>query len=343
MLFQEFKEELFKGVEMSEHLRLYHTTDDRYKGIIFDQSYQLVLGNFPIPEEIIVEPDQVQNLDFPLKVYHSVEGTLIRLFYHNDEWHMATSSRLDAYTSFWSNRKSFGKQFEEYIHTISGTPLEVFLCSLDPKISYFFLLPTTGVNRIGKVEDESHLNIYLVGVQIDKEIRLVDSDSEVGKNVWSYLEHTLVENYQELSELVEKNPMIRYSEKLDKIQKFMSKAYAERCKLRNNSQDVVSRYFELLRQDHEQALKFRSMYPEANLEFYSRQLNTIVGYIHKNYYNRYVKKEYTIVPKIYFGIMKKCHEKYLQNREKTTPEQVYNLILEQDTKTILSLIRNFSF
>lgn len=344
MLFQEFKEELFKGVEMNEHLRLYHTADDRYKGIIFDQSYQLVLGNFPIPEEIVVSSEESQTISFPLKVYHSVEGTLIRLFYHNDDWHMATSSRLDAYTSFWSNRKSFGKQFEEYIEEISGTlPLDVFLCSLDPKISYFFLLPTTGVNRIGKPEDESQPKIYLVGVQIDKELRLVDSDSEVGKNVWSYLEHTCVENHQELFELVQKNPMIHYSEKLDKIQKFMSNDYSERCKLRNNSQDVVSRYFDLLRQDPEQALKFRSMYPEANLEFYSRQLNTIVGYIHKNYYNRYVKKEYTIVPKIYFGIMKKCHEKYLQNREKTTPEQVYHIILEQDTKVILSLIRNFSF
>jgi len=339
-----FKEELFKGVEMNEHLRLYHTIDDKYKGIIFDQSYQLVLFNFPIPEEVVVEStDQLSNLelDFPLQVYDSVEGTLIRLFYFKDEWQMATSSRLDAYTSFWSSHKSFGKQFEEYVEDISGTPLEVFLCSLDRSIAYFFLLPTSGVNRIGKAEDEKDKKVYLVGTQSEGKIHL--ADSSLGSNVWSYLESITVNHLEELLELTVKNPLVYYSSGLDKIQKFMSRDYTERCKLRNNSQNVVGRYFELLREDSDQAEKFRSMYPEANLEFYSKQLHTIVGYIHKNYYNRYVKKEYTIVPKIYFGIMKKCHEHYLETREKTTVEQVYNIILEQDTKLILSLIRNFSY
>jgi len=335
-----FKEELFKGVEMNEHLRLYHTTDEKYKGIIFNQSYELVVRNFPIPVEVVVDSETV--IEFPLKVYKSVEGTLIRVFYHNDEWHMATSSRLDAYTSFWSNQKSFGKQFEEYVESISGTPLDVFLCSLDQSIAYFFLLPTSGVNRIGKSKDDTEKCIYLVGVQKNGKLELADSES-VQQNLWSYLEHATVIHAEELLELVQENPVIHYSENLEKIHKYMSKAYLERCKLRNNSQNVAGRYFELLRQDPEQATQFRSLYPEANLEFYSRQLNTIVGYIHKNYYNRYVKKEYTIVPKIYFEIMKKCHERYLETHEKTTSVQVYNIILEQDTKVILSLIRNFSY
>lgn len=334
-----FKEELFKGVEMNEHLRLYHTIDDKYKGIIFDQSYQLVLSNFPIPEEVVVEPKT--QLEFPLQVYSSIEGTLIRLFHYANDWQIATSSRLDAYTSFWSSSKSFGKQFEEYVEEISGTELDVFLCSLDPSLAYFLLLPTSGVNRIGKTEDEEVKRVYLVGVQKEGKLRL--ADSSLGTNVWSYLESITVNNFQDLLELTGKNPLIYYSPNLDKIQKFMSRDYADRCKLRNNSQNVAGRYFELLRTDTDQATKFRSMYPEANLEFYSKQLHAIVGYIHKNYYNRYVKKEYTIVPKIYFGIMKKCHERYLETREKTTAEQVYNLILEQETKMIMSLIRNFSY
>jgi hypothetical protein len=335
-----FKEELFKGVEMSEHLRLYHTTDEKYKGIIFNQSYELIVSNFPIPEEVVVEPET--KFEFPVKVYKSVEGTLIRVFYYGEEWHMATSSRLDAYTSFWSNHKSFGKQFEEYVECISGTPLDVFLCSLDPSMAYFFLLPTSGVNRIGKSRDDTEKCIYLVGVYKNGKLELADSES-IQPNLWSYLESTTANSIEELLEMIQENPVIHYSSDLDKIHKYMSKGYAERCKLRNNSQDVVGRYFELLRQDPEQATKFRSMYPEANLEFYSKQLNTIAGYIHKNYYNRYVKKEYTVVPKVYFEMMKKCHERYLETREKTTSVQVYNMILEQDTKVILSLIRNFSY
>jgi hypothetical protein len=337
-----FKEELFKGVEMTEHLRLYHTTNEKYKGIIFNQSHELVVSNFPIPEELVVEPGVDVNLEFPLKVYKSVEGTLIRVFYYDDEWHLATSSRLDAYTSFWSNQKSFGKQFEEYVESISGTPLDVFLCSLDRSMAYFFLLPTSGVNRIGKSKDDTKKCIYLVGFQKNGKLELADSES-VQPNLWSYLDFAIVNEVEELLELIQDNPVIHYSSELDKIHKYTSRDYSERCKLRNNSQSVVGRYFELLRQDSEQATKFRSMYPEANLEFYSKQLNTIAGYIHKNYYNRYVKKEYTVVPKIYFEIMKKCHQRYLETHEKTTGVQVYNIILEQDTKVILSLIRNFSY
>jgi hypothetical protein len=340
-----FDESLFKGVDMNEHLRLYHTTDDKYKGIIFNQQHQLVVSNFPVPEEVIVEAGEsnIANLKFPMELTHSVEGTLIRLFYYNDEWQMATSSRLDAYTSFWSARQSFGKQFEEYVEAITGTPFEVFLCSLDTHQRYFFLLPTSGLNRLGKTHDEPVKRIYLVAVQTADNKMLYGSDLPGERNAWSYLVQTLVESNEELLDCCQRNPMIYYAPNLEKVVKYVSVEYAERCKLRNNNQDIIAQYFELLRTDPEQATQLRASYPEANLEHYSKQLNMVVNYIHKNYYNRYVKKEYTIVPKVYFEWMKRCHEQYLQTREKTTVQQVYQMIIKQDPKRIISLIRNFSY
>lgn len=337
-----FKEELFKGVDMNEHLRLYHTTDNKYKGIIFDHTHQLVMGNFPVPEEIVVDTDGA-NISFPIDLTHSVEGTLIRVFYYGDEWRMATSSRLDAYTSFWSARHSFGKQFEEYIEAITGTPFEVFLCSLDTSCKYFFLLPTSGLNRLGKTQDEPVKRVYLVAIQTNEDKIMYGSDLLEEKNAWSYLVHTTVDSLEELVDCCQRNPMIYYAPNLEKVVKYISSEYAQQCKLRNNNQDILSQYFELLRTQPEQATQLRAAYPEANLEYYSKQLNMVVNYIHKNYYNRYVKKEYTIVPKIYFEWMKKCHEHYLQTREKTTVQQVYQMIIKQDPKRIISLIRNFSY
>ncbi len=329
---------------MNEHLRLYHTTDDKYKGIIFNQQHQLIVSNFPVPEEVVVQgKPEMLGLSFPLDLVHSVEGTLIRLFYYNEEWHMATSSRLDAYTSFWSARQSFGKQFEEYVETITGTPFEVFLCSLDIQQKYFFLLPTSGLNRLGKVQDEPVKRIYLVAVQTADNKLLYGSELPEERNVWSYLVRTMVDSWEELLECCQRNPMIYYAPGLEKIVKYVSAEYAQQCKLRNNNQDILAQYFELLRTDPEQATQLRATYPEANLEHYSKQLNMVVNYIHKNYYNRYVKKEYTIVPKVYFEWMKKCHEHYLETREKTTVQQVYQMIIKQDPKRIISLIRNFSY
>lgn len=330
---------------MNEHLQLYHTTDEKYKGIIFDNHQKLVMTNFPVPEEIHL-PGMQQELaskaSFPMKVYPSTEGSLIRVFYHQNEWHLATSSRLDAYTSFWSSRESFGKQFETYVEAISGTPLDVFLCSLDPTLGYFFLLPTHGANRLGKTQDEPEPKIYLVGVQTADQqlLRGEELENRLERNLWSYFEAVQMESESELIEWVQKQPVIRYES--DRILKFVSDDYLRRLNRRSNNVNVIDQYISLLRTSPEEALEFRAMYPESNLEFYSKQLGLIVGYIHKNYYNRYVKKEYTIVPKTCFEFMKACHQHYLETREKTTPEQVYKIILSQNTRKIVSLIRNFS-
>lgn len=341
-----FNEESFRGVDMNEHFKLYHTIDGKYKGIIFDHDYKFQLNNFPIPDEVILSSAGLSELDklsFPLTVYKGIEGTMIRLFYANEDWNMATSSRIDAYTSFWSNHKSFGKQFEEYIEEITGTPFDVFLMSLNPLIAYFFLLPTSGSNRLGKSEEDPQKQIYLVGIQVDGKLKLVHSSDGLEHNAWSFLESCSIRNVQELYEQCEHSPLVVYHPDLIGITKYVSETYATRCKLRNNCQNVVARYFELLKQNPEEATQFRVMFPEANLEFYSQQLSRIVVYIQKNYYDRYVKKEHIIVPKVYFEIMKKCHERFLQTREKTTTERVYHIILEQDAKLILSLIRNFSY
>jgi hypothetical protein len=343
--FTQFEEQLFRGIDMNEYFKLYHTNDETYKGIIYDHNHKLVACNFPVPEEVVLTPETAQNISYPVHVYKGVEGTLIRVFYYNDEWHIATSSRLDAYTSFWANHQSFGRQFEEYVESITGTPFDVFLMSLDTSLIYFFILPTQGANRLGKVEDELEKHIYLVGIQAEGKLELPDS-KRLEKNAWSYLESYVIQNAQDLLDQSEQTPLIYYhlndQSNEFKIIKYISELYALRCKLRNNCQNVPERYFELLKQDPTQATQFRSMYPESNLEFYSKQLSYVVGYIHKNYYDRYVKKEHVVIPKIYFQIMKKCHERFLETHEKTTPTVVYHIILEQDVKLILSLIRNFS-
>ena len=277
-----------------------------------------------------------------MTVYPSTEGSLIRVFYYKDEWHLATSSRLDAYTSFWSSRQSFGKQFETFVEMISGTPLDVFLCSLDPTLGYFFLLPTHGSNRLGKTQDDPEPKIYLVGIQtVDQQIlRGEELENRFERNIWSYFEKTCIESESELTEWVQTQPVIQYES--DRILKFVSDDYTKRLKRRSNNVNILDQYISLLRTSPDEATEFRAMYPESNLEFYSKQIGLIVGYIHKNYYNRYVKKEYTIVPKIYFEIMRACHKHYLDTREKTTAEQVYKIILAQDTRKIVSLIHNFS-
>lgn len=345
-----FSSDSLKGVEMTEQLKLYHAKDDTFKGIILNHKDEHVMKNFPIPQDYIFPADIEQFVSnvgsdiYPLQVFAAVEGTLIRVYFYNNHWHISTSSRIDAYTSFWSIRQSFGSQFEEYVTEISGTPLEVFLCSLDKDKKYFFLLPTTGTNRLGKlfVEDEVK-KIYLVGYEDQNQNIICGSKLDYEHNVWSYLDQYSVESLEQLQHVVheQQQNVIMYIK--DKVVKCVSEEYKKRCDLRNNEPNIIYRYIELLKEQSEYLEDFKQMYPEVNFSGYvERRLFLMSKYIHSNYIARYIKKEYVLLPKIYFHIMKKCHQFFLDTHEKTTLEKVQDMIMSQEPKIILSLIRNFS-
>lgn len=343
-----------KGVEMTETLKLYHAKDDTFKGIILNHKEEHVMGAFPHPRDYIFPMDMQKfsedvaiNNDevYPLKVFAAVEGTLIRVYYYDEQWNISTSSRIDAYTSFWSTRQSFGAQFEEFVCSITGTPFEVFLCSLEKNKKYFFLLPTVGTNRLGKlfVENEPKC-IYLVGVEDEQQKLIYGEELDKSEhNLWMYLDEYNVESLEELQEIVLNQDQNVIVYQRDKVFKCVSNAYKSRCDLRNNEPNIIYRYIELLKAQSERLDEFKDMYPEVNFVGYvDKRLFLMSKYIHSSYIARYIKKEYVLLPKIYFHIMKKCHQNFLENRERTTIERVQEMIMNQEPKVILSLIRNFS-
>ena len=111
-----FNLESLCGVEMTEDLRLYRTEDMRYKGIICDQQDQLIVQNFAVPTEFILPRDHeavyesFRDETFPLTVYESIEGTILRVYWFGDEWRVSTTSRIDAFGSSWASEQSFGDQ-----------------------------------------------------------------------------------------------------------------------------------------------------------------------------------------------------------------------------------------
>ncbi len=332
---------------MSDCLKMYHST--AVKGLITDHKENRVLENFSVPVEYVV-PNQERELRseliFPLMAYSAEEGTLIRVYFFQDEWRISTSSRIDAYESFWASRQSFGSQFEEYVVSITGTPLEVFLCSLDPSLKYFFLLPTSGLNRLGKLPSDESTRIFLVGIQTaDGVLKYGEEIHNQERNAWSYLDEYVFSNFEDfMLHVLRKGNLIIY--RSSDILKCISEAYKLRCDVRNNEMNVTLRYVELLRESPEQCKILEEMYPdemypELKLRDIPSKLEGITRYIHDNYMSRYVQKEYVQIPKTYYEIMKRCHEDYRSTREKTTLDKVWNTVLSQEPKNILSLIRNF--
>ena len=72
------------------------------------------------------------------------DGTLIRAFYFNDKWHLATRKKIDAFKSSWTQSQSFGELFEE----ISKAEVEYLTYSLNQNFSYSFLLLSPKVTNV---------------------------------------------------------------------------------------------------------------------------------------------------------------------------------------------------
>lgn len=347
-----FQDDSFKLIDSDDMLNLYHSKDEKIKGIITDKNNTKLVGNFTVPIEYVLPEQTEKFLDeekIPSSVFSAIEGTLIRVYFFDDKWIVSTNSRLDAEISFWSGKLSFGKQFEEYIISISGKSFEEFLGSLDTFKKYFFILPTTGLNRIGKKwqANESKV-VYLVGVEFGerflygKELLAMKLENIC----WSYLTEYSIDNYDMLLELVrDKNINLIWYEG-DKVIKCISEDYNKRCLVRNNEQNLVYRYIQLLKdpEQKETLEELKNMYPEFRFSLLvDRKINSIVNYIHSNYVARYIKKEYVLLPKTFFIVMKKCHQRYIDTKEKTTLQEVRKVLFEQDTKLLVSMLRNLSW
>lgn len=342
-----YSEELLRGVDMSENMKLYHMKNDSIKGVIFDYYNKLIISNFSVPQErVIVELSQetIDQLEYPIECFSSIEGTLIRVYYHDNTWNISTSSRIDAYSSFWSSKNSFGLQFQTCVESITGSPLDVFLNSLDVNIKYFFILPTMGTNRLGRIPDNVDTNFYLVGIYKDSKYLCGTELDQTEINAWSYLKKYTIYNFDELFDLVEnKHTNLIVYKSFHDLTKLYYESYSNFIKLRNNEPNLLYRYIELIQTDKTSANELVKMYPEIKFDLaIERKLGKIFKYIHTSYIARYIKREYITIPKIFYYIMSKCHKKYLETRTKTTLKEIEDIIMKEEPKIILSLIRNFS-
>lgn len=348
---------MLTAVEMNEDLQLFHLQNEdggfQTKGLIYDHKQNLIISNFPVPKEFTVPQDMLDYLQptFPLTAYEAIEGTLIRVFYFNEEWKVCTSSRLDAFACHWSAPFSFGEQFEEYASVISGVPLEVFLCSLDTQKKYFFILPTEDTNRIAKFPDPSDQEkIYLIGIEDTEGVLLRGEELENAMleevNIWQFPKKVVIDSYETLFNVVEFHETNLIMFNGSEVVKLIGSEYSRRVGIRNNEPDVLLRYVQLyLKKDSREEMDYMQvMYPEMNfVELVDRGILELTRFIHKKYLVRYIKKEYVNVPKVYFEIMRLCHELHVNENVVVTKQVVTEIILKQGALKIVTLIRNFLF
>lgn len=334
------------------------------RGVITDLSGNIVLKTFGYTPEyqcLDTYKDMFET-SFPdianYKVFDSQEGCLIRIFYYIDRWFITTHKKLDAYTSKWSSKQSFGEIFEESLYsyyqhntqlqlrigsniTDSKLVMTTFMDTLDKNRSYLFLVRNKQENRIvcqppqvptlyysgSFLRDGTDFNFISVDIDTPKQhhFKTVEEMIDYIKNC----DHTQIQGVIVFSP----KPVKIYQEK-----------YWDLFNLRGNEPSVKFRYLQLRTSPYLE--KYVDLYPEhiTSFQSYEKILEMVARNIHDCYIRRFIKKTFATVPQEQYGILYQCHNWFMENRSKQSDAKVtlgvvVGIMNQQDPTVLNKIIR----
>lgn len=286
-------------------------------------------------------------------VFYSLEGTLLRVFWHGSKWFVSTNKKLNAFKSRWSSRKSFGDMFKEAITAqTKDENIAPFLDTLEKDHVYFFLVRYNQENRVVcQVEKEPTKQLVYIGRS------LMDANTLTLDKTWPHPTIPMTTPEQitgftldKLDERMKALDLHKYQgflffHKTKNIQiKLIPDEYKRLYQIRGNNPNIRFRYLEI-RQDEKLRKEFLNMYPLSQDLFleYENILYQIAKLVRIYYIQRYIKNKYVTLPKEEYILMKKCHEWYLSNREENriNVSKVMEILNQEDVLSLYKMIRRY--
>ena len=315
-------------------------TTKHFRGVVIDKD-GIVMKSFPYTPTYVADKVMFSSLNPDLSIYRifsAYEGTLIRVFNHSGMWYISTHRKLDAYQSKWASSESFGSIFQRGIEGLLVTSdvlrqnineqeltFDAFLQSLDPEIQYMFLVGVSHASRIVSTQLAPFPSVWHVGSYIKN---VFDIDHSFG--VPKPLEH-FFDTLQSVTAYVETtNPFLQQGvfivgSNFDFF-KIISTQYNYFYNLRGNEPDLSIRYFQLRTSSILEDFVF--LYGD-HLDLFNsieENLRNVCINIYKAYVNRFIKKQYTTLPKEQYLVLRQCHDYYKYTRQKITLDIVWSIM-----------------
>ena len=350
-------------LELFHYIKCDNSSSDLIKnsrGLIFDGD-KLIVRTFPFTRELSPTDDRkeiedsIPNLS-QFDIFESIEGTLIRMFYHNNKWYTATHRKLNAFKTKWSKKESFGTLFvqaliqevktnetlKDKISTKLDDIFSSFQSILDIDKQYLFVIKNTDDNCIVCSNDEHKL--YHVGTIIDNKLTF-------DINLYD-IEYPKKLNFSTIDEMINYVNTINYNvipgiilfSKDDKHThyKIINDEYKYLYQLRGNESSIKFRYLNI-RMDEEKRELFTQLYKYKKDIFdnYENILYDKAKEIYTSYVNRYIKKQYVTLPKEEYDIMRKAHEWYQTDRDnnKISIDKVISILNSQTPVKLNRIIK----
>jgi len=336
------------------------------RGIVIDKiTKNQIVGSFGYTETYTKEDEEVLgNLFSNLSsgewtFFYSLESTLLRVFYHHDQWYLATHKKLDAFKSRWSCRSTFGELFVEALSRESGKkPDEVMDWLhgfLDKEKVYCFLLKSNQENRIVcQVNLKRPKIVYLGSFDKGPDVVLDTSPLEITGMELARPEVVPFSEVDTIPRILEKVETIDHNEyqgllaihiPTQKNIKILNTEYKKYYDIRGNNPNLRFRYLEI-RNDPERVRMLYFLYPKSAELFDQLEdtIHKISRMIYHFYVNRYIKNQFITLPKEEFQLMKKCHNWYLLDRKnhRIFSQKVLEMMASEEPLHLYKMIRRFT-
>lgn len=328
------------------------------RSIIQDTENNIITRSLPYTTEIEDLSGEIfQNIQWSeYDILPSIEGTLVRLFYYKNDWILSTNRKIDAFTSYWSCRFSFGQLFWNHLAHIYQDHVnylsEYFYGKLDKTCTYFFLIQSNAENRIVCISQDPKL--YYIGKYVGNNYNVLcrePFDTEESIPRVSPIQYN-INNSQDMIEYImghvlpfETQGVLLFHKQQNEQIKIFHPQYRKYWKIRNNIPNLQLRYLQLRMQSDDDINQFFILYPKFRV-MADRLENTLLEIsrlIYNAYINRFIRKQYVSVPRDMYHILKTAHSWHLQDRtlNKIYFHKIMSFVNEQDPKLLLNIIKNF--
>lgn len=309
------------------------------QGDIFDEKKNLICRGLPISKELS-DWNQVdllleQKKESGLKMRSFIEGSLIRIFYYNEKWNIATSRKLNAFNSKWGSITSFGELFDNYLKKDFNSNLELFYESLNTNLNYYFLFTCESVYYI---HPSSKTSLKLLQI-FDKEGKLVYNSEleQFGITRLDYIDkEQLKQQYvsNQILGVVLENENERYT--------LFSENYNICKKLYGKQKFLAQRILELMENEQEK-FDYMHYFPQSKKYFQiiNDEINLFCKKAHRTYVQRYIQKNFVEVEPNLNHFVKSLHVKFKENRKPTFLADVVIFFHSRTVDSKFSYIRKY--
>lgn len=278
-------------------------------GVIFEkETNKLVHYSF---QKTFDEQDKYHGVipeDYDIEI--STEGTHIKLFYHEEEWKVATSRCINAAISFWGSDKSFKEMF-----------LESFDYVIEEEFCYSFIMQHPD---LGNPLPYSHMINY-VDLKNNKVVRTTDN-FKINLTIKQAIENCKNKDFYGQYTVFFKD---------GKRVKLLSETYKKVKNLLHNNKPLQQALIH--NKSYEDFLVLEKVFKEKVKHFVDVMTYT-VDHIHESYMNKYVFKKDNSVYFKHYKVVRGLHSTHLREKVKITKQHVYENLMGLSDRNLENIL-----